>query len=328
MELVTLYKMLSSAHLEVQGMVDTLGDPVLLVDESLCVIRANPAFYRAFQVHEADTVGASLFAIGNGQWNIPELRRLLKEVMPKAQAVIGFEVSHDFPAIGPRTMLVSARRMVREDNNSLNLVLAFRDVTDVRKSAAVNDLLLGEADHRVKNVLAVVHALALQAEVEGKSAREYRDALLGRLEAFISAKDLIAAADNAKIGVSAIVDDALRAVNSDQIVVEPGPSVQLGHAHVRPLRMMLHELTTNALKYGALSSRSGVVHLVWRLIGDESLQLDWQEEGGPTVSPPDHLGFGGTMIKSSARNCGGTADFNFDPGGLHARITIGIKSTP
>lgn len=108
---------------------------MLLLDENLCVIRANPAFYRAFDVEPDSTVGVSLFALGNGQWDIPELRKLLGEVIPKAQAVVGFEVSHDFPSIGRRTTLVSARRMVREDNNSANLAAAFADVTYARKRA-------------------------------------------------------------------------------------------------------------------------------------------------------------------------------------------------
>jgi two-component sensor histidine kinase len=86
--------------------------------------------------------------------------------------------------------------------------------------------------------------------------------------------------------------------------------------------MILHELTTNALKYGALSVPDGVVRLGWRNIDDEVLQLDWQEEGGPTVMLPVHLGFGANMMKSSAKTFGGKADIIFNPNGLHARISV------
>ncbi|WP_442754251.1 HWE histidine kinase domain-containing protein [Methylocystis sp. JAN1] len=325
MDLVSLYQVLSVAHIEAQGIVDTMDEPVLLLDLNLCVLRANPAFFRAFHVDAGDTVGVSLFALGNGQWDIPELRRLLGEVIPKAQAVVGFEVSHDFPSIGRRTMLVSARRMVQEDKSSATLVVAFADVTDAQKSAAETDLLLAESRHRVKNVLAVVHALAFQADVEGKTAKEYRDAFLGRLDAFLSAKDLVAQSGEVEVRLSAVVDDALHAAHSRQILVEPGPSIRLAEAHVRPIRMILHELTTNALKHGALSRPDGRVHLGWRAIGedkDASLQMDWREERGPLVSPPDHRGFGMTMIENSAKNCGGKAQLRFDPEGLQVEILI------
>lgn len=325
MALLSLYQALGSAHIEVQGIVDSLADPVLLLDEHLCVIRANPAFYRAFDVEPDSTVGVSLFALGNTQWDIPELRKLLGEVIPKAQAVVEFEVSHDFPSIGRRTMLVSARRMVREDNNSANLVVAFADVSDARKRTAENDLLLAEANHRIKNVLAVVHALAFHTGIEGKTAKEYRDAFLGRLEAFMSAKDLIAQSPQVDVSLSAVVNDALDGANTRQIVVEPSPAIELGPAKVRPIRMMLHELMTNAIKYGALSRPDGLVHLGWRAIGEDQdprLVIDWREERGPPVSLPGHHGFGTTLIESSAKNCGGKANLCFQPEGLQVEIQI------
>jgi two-component sensor histidine kinase len=324
-ELLSLYQALSSAHIEVQGIVDTLADPVILLDENLCVIRANPAFYRAFDVDQDETVGVSFFALGNTQWDIPELRKLLGEVIPKAQAVVGYEVNHDFPSIGRRTMLVSARRMVREDNNSINLVVSFYDATDANKKAAENDLLIAEANHRTKNVLAVVHALAFHTGVEGKTAKEYRDAFLGRLEAFMSAKDLIAQSAQVDISLSAVVDDAIEGANTSQIIVEPSPAIEVGSTKIRPIRMMLHELMTNAIKYGALSRPEGLVHLGWRAIAedkDTNIVIDWREERGPPVSPPDHRGFGTILIESSAKNCGGKANLHFKPEGLQVEILI------
>ncbi len=145
------------------------------------------------------------------------------------------------------------------------------------------------------------------------------------MEAFISAKDLIAQSADVEVSLSAVVDDALHAADTHRVVVEPGPSIQLSHADVRPIRMILHELMTNAMKYGALSRPDGLVHLGWRVIGDDepqNLQIDWREERGPAVSLPDHRGFGINLIESCAKNRGGKANLRFEPDGLRVEILI------
>jgi two-component sensor histidine kinase len=325
MELEDLYRLLRIGHVQVQGIVDTLDVPLLVLDQSLCVINANPAFFRTFHVDRDATFGVSLFSLGNGQWDIAELRRLLGDVIPKSQAVLGFEVSHDFPSIGRRTVLVTARRLVHPDDNSTSLLVMFEDVTDTRRAAAENDLLLAEMSHRIKNMLAVVHSIAFQTLVEGRSAKEYRDVFLGRLDAFLSVKDLVEQSGEEGVDIATLVDDALRSVASKQLEVEPGPSVRLHRAHVRPIRMVLHELTTNAIKYGALSSPDGMVHLKWSLLdeGEESvLELDWREKNGPPTTRPDRTGFGISLIEHSAVTCGGRAAMCFEPAGLCVRIRI------
>lgn len=328
--LVSLYQLLCADHLQVQGIVDTTDEPVILLDRSLSVVRANAAFLRTFAVEKEETVGVSLFALGNGQWNIPELRHLLGDVIPKSQAVVGFEVNHDFPSIGRRTMLISARRLVQADEDDVSLFVAFNDVTEDRKAAQETDLLLAETRHRIKNILAVVHAIAHQTQVKGRSAEEYRDAYLSRLDAFLSTEDLIAQSGDAGVTLAGLVDAALRSVHSDHIEIHPGPAVHLDRAQVRPLRMILHELTTNAFKYGALSRPDGTVHVTWKRIGDDKgagVQLDWREERGPPVTPPADLGFGVTMIQRSARVNGGKADVRFEPDGLQVEVLIRAAGT-
>lgn len=327
MTLEDLYRLLRTSHVQAQGIVDTLDDPLVVLDQNLCVISANPAFFEHFRVERDSTLGLSLFALGNGQWDISELRRLLGEVIPRAQAVIGFEVNHDFPSIGPRTVLVSARRLAHPDNNSTSLLVVFSDVTEARQASAETDILLAETRHRIQNLSAVVHALAYQTKVEGRSAQEYRDVFLGRLEAFFSAKDMINQSGAAGIELAALVDEALDSIDRSQIAITPGPSLRLESEQVRPLCMILHELTTNALKYGALSIPEGVVHLAWDSVGDASgrnIKLDWIETNGPAVRPPASLGFGAGMIERSARSVGGKAELRFEPGGLNARIVLPI----
>lgn len=323
-----MYQLLCADHLQAQGIVDTLDAPVILLDKNLHVIKANPAFLNEFHVSKDETVGVSLFALGNGQWDIPELRVLLGEVIPKAQAVVGFEVRHDFPAIGPRTFLINARRLIQPENSDVRLFVTFTDVSQLRKDAQEVDLLLAESQHRVNNALAVVHSIAYQTPTKGWTAEEYRDAYLGRLDAFLSTENLINRGGEAGVTLADLVQDAMRAVLPSQIDIRSGPLVRLVRSQVRPLRMVLHELTTNAFKYGALSQPGGVVRVTWEKSGADAnarARLDWREEGGPPVSAPDHRGFGVSMIERTARINEWQADIHFEPEGLRVGLVFPVK---
>ncbi|MBB4568941.1 PAS domain-containing protein [Rhizobium leucaenae] len=97
MMLEDLYRLLRSSHVQAQGVVDTMTQPVVVLDQGFCVATANNAFIRTFKVERDDILGRCFFDLGNGQWDIEELRQLIALVIPKASAVIGFEVTHDFP---------------------------------------------------------------------------------------------------------------------------------------------------------------------------------------------------------------------------------------
>lgn len=119
-----------------EDIVDTLREPLLVLDEGLRVRSANRAFYRAFRVSRADTEGQLVYRLGNGQWDSPALRTLLETVVPANSSFDGFELAHDFPVIGPRVMLLNARRM-RPGPHAGFLVLAIEDVTELRQAAEV-----------------------------------------------------------------------------------------------------------------------------------------------------------------------------------------------
>jgi len=231
MHLEDLYRLLRSEHVQAQGIIDTLQEPLLVVDASGCILTGNRGFFETFRVGRDDTVGRSLFALGGGQWDIPELRLLLNDIIPKSAAIIAYEVNADFPAIGRRTMLVSARRLVHPDNNSTSVLILFEDVTVRRRGDAQKDILLAETRHRMKNLLAIVRALATQTAVEGRSGQEYRDAFLGRFEALIRAEDF-ALAGTAEGDLSALVEQALGPAGPERCRVDPGPPVRLKRSHV------------------------------------------------------------------------------------------------
>jgi two-component sensor histidine kinase len=328
MNLEDLYRLLRSEHVQAQGIIDTLEEPLLVVDQAGCVLTGNRGFFETFRVGRDDTVGRSLFALGNGQWDIPELRLLLHDIIPKSAAIIAYEVNAEFPTIGRRMMLVSARRLVHPDNNSTSILILFENVTDSRRQEAEKDILLAETRHRMKNLLAIVRAIATQTVVDGRSGEEYRDAFLGRFEAVIRAEDL-ALTGSAEGNLRALVEQALGPAGPERRRVDPAPAVTLKRFQVVPVSLILHELVANALKYGALSRPGGVVHLAWSVAaeaGKSVLHLTWREENGPPVSPPTRSGFGSRLIQHSAEHgLGGTAELKYAPTGLTVHVTAPME---
>jgi len=318
-----LYRLLRIGHAQAQGIVDTIEQPLVILDDRLHVVYANPAFLRGFRAEPDETVGASLFRLGDGQWDVPALRRLLEDVVPHAAAVDGFEVAHDFPGLGTRTFLVHARRIVTPDQHAARILATFEDVTERRRSDASKDLLITEGDHRLRNLLTVVHTVLMRTRTEGRTAEEYRDVLLGRLDALLDSKAL-PAVDAEAVPVDALVRRHL-APYADHARVAAEPAVVLPPAKAAPLSLVLHELTVNAAKYGALSVPGGTVRVTWT-VEEESrgvLLLAWHEEGGPPAERTDSSGFGAQLIDHSVRDgLGGTAETEFRPEGLRVSLRV------
>ncbi len=110
-----------------EGIVDTLREPLLVLDGDLRIIAASRAFYLKFKVDAEQAIGRNLADLGNGQWANAELIRLLEEVVPDNSTIEDYEITHDFPQIGTRTVLLNARKIFREGNNSKTLLLAMED---------------------------------------------------------------------------------------------------------------------------------------------------------------------------------------------------------
>ena len=118
-----------------QNIVDTVREPLLTLDATLRVRSANRAFYQTFHVSPEETEGRLIYELGNGQWDIPDLRTLLEDIVPKSSVFNDFELEHTFPAIGRRVMLLNARKLQAGHHGEL-LVLAMEDVTERRRSEA------------------------------------------------------------------------------------------------------------------------------------------------------------------------------------------------
>ncbi|WP_312861923.1 sensor histidine kinase [Rhizobium sp. BK650] len=199
----------------------------------------------------------------------------------------------------------------------------FEDVTERKRHDAEMDFILSETRHRMKNLFAVVRALALQTEVEGHTAAEYRQAFLGRLDVTLRAQEI--AARNEGADLQDLLQQAVGEAWSERIS-RRGPAVHLGPSKILAASMIFHELATNAAKYGALSASEGSVLVSWTLeqglTGRNDLNCRWLERGGPVVEPPKRKGYGTEMIEGTAAHLGGRVELSYDAEGLSATIRI------
>jgi PAS domain S-box-containing protein len=113
-----------------ENIVATVREPLVVLDADLRVVSTNHSFYRVFAVKPEETEGQFVYDLGNRQWNIPRLRELLEEIIPKNNTFEGFQMEHDFPTIGRRIMLLNARRIPMEADETRLILLAIEDVTE------------------------------------------------------------------------------------------------------------------------------------------------------------------------------------------------------
>ncbi|MGY3451959.1 HWE histidine kinase domain-containing protein [Bradyrhizobium sp. USDA 4353] len=332
MNLEDLYRLLRTSHVQAQGIVDTIDDSLLVLDESGVVIEANRAFFATFLAERDDTIGVPLDRLGNGQWNIPELKRLIAEVIPRSAAVIDYEVTHDFPAIGRRTFLITARRLSKPDNNSTHLVIVFTDVTDRRAKEHESSLLYSEIRHRLVNLLGVVQAIANQIETKDRSAEDYKATFLTRFNALAKAQSMMAAGSSS-IDLANLVPQVLSSLRAEQLILSGGPPYSLPYNQVVPFAMILSELATNSLKYGALAQRRGTVEVSWQITSDSCkrpcLCFVWQEACPEPIPSRTRTGTGTTIIAEMAKfSLHGNAELNFKQDGLRATLQIPLAKPP
>ena len=113
-----------------QGIVDTVREPVLVLDKELRVIAASRSFYSVFKVSPENTQGRLLYALGDGQWDIPKLRVLLEKIIPEHGVMEGYQVEHEFPDLGHRTMCLNARQVFYEEGAEPTILLGMEDITE------------------------------------------------------------------------------------------------------------------------------------------------------------------------------------------------------
>ncbi|WP_316227916.1 MULTISPECIES: PAS domain S-box protein [unclassified Bradyrhizobium] len=200
-----------------------------------------------------------------------------------------------------------------------------RDISERRQTQRQLQILLAEVNHRSKNLLSLVQAIARQMTRHGQQLDLER--FLERLQAIASNQDLLIQNDWRFIPLNDLIRSQLRTfsdVIGSRISVK-GPHVELTPEAAQSIGMAVHELATNAAKYGALSNDEGCIDVSWSC-NDATFRMSWNETGGPTVSPPARAGFGSRVISDMVRlSLDGTVDVLFPPAGLQWRLTCQLE---
>lgn len=199
---------------------------------------------------------------------------------------------------------------------------------ELRRSAQEQAVLSRELGHRARNLLGLVRALASQTSATDRSATEFRDAFIGRLRALSVAESMVFENSGEKADPAAVAHDILApfGLGEDDRITLEGESVHLCPRQARMFGLALHELATNAAKYGALSLPAGKLRVVWstRHSGTRRmLTLIWHETGGPPVTPPLRKSFGSRLLQDVvARELEGEANLAFNPDGVRYSLTF------
>ncbi len=163
----------------IKAVTDVLEAPILILDEGLRVIAANESFYRTFQVTLKSTEGEDVYNIGNGQWNIPALRELLEDILPKNSFFKGFQVAHEFPLIGRRVMILNGRKLNLKEKDSIKefppvIVLAIEDITEMM---VVAESIADYSNQMEEKLIARTQRLEIQIGILEKEIAEFKKKL-------------------------------------------------------------------------------------------------------------------------------------------------------
>ncbi|EJU10453.1 signal transduction histidine kinase [Sphingomonas sp. LH128] len=203
-----------------------------------------------------------------------------------------------------------------------SVMIEMLDITERRRAEDTQRLLIGELNHRVKNTLATVQAIASQGFRHARSHREFQDAFTGRLQALARAHSMLSATTWESASLRRLIADhvAIGALSEDRLLLD-GPDADLPPELALRFSLVFHELATNAHKYGAFSNAVGTVRLAWT-VTSHVLAMEWSEHGGPPVSPPERRGFGSTLIEHSMVSDGARIVSEFAPEGVRWSMVL------
>jgi two-component system CheB/CheR fusion protein len=303
------------ANADLRNIYESTQIASVFLDADLVIRQFTPAAHRVFSIRPGD-IGRPLTELAS-VGNYPDLEKHIAAVHEGGETI---EQQIEHAADGTKYLV----RLIpyRGDDKQIDgVVVTFFDITQLVRAQAQQEVLIAELNHRVKNMLTVVIGIARQT-LSGQSGEpDAADRLLGRLRAMARVYSLLSAEHWTEISFNELIGQEMVAFGSNRIRVS-GDAVRLSPDKALPMSMVLHELATNAAKYGALSNETGHVDVSWHMT-DNRLTLLWEEIGGPRVNEGEPSGFGLVLLAGQVEHqLNGTLQMSFEPRGVTVRVEV------
>jgi PAS domain S-box-containing protein len=322
------------------AIVDTVREPLVVLDRELRVVAASRSFYRAFGAAPENTLGRLFYELAHGQWDIPVLRKLLEEVIDQQRTIEAYEIDHEFVSIGRRMLLLNARQVFDEANPRPALLLAMEDVTQRRAAEREKDellrekeILLEEMTHRVANSLQIIASIILlkARTVQSEETRRHLQDAHQRVMSVATVQEQLRGTglgDRIEIGpylvklCDSLAKSMIGADRSVPVVVEAGPGTA-DSSHAVSIGLILTELLINAVKHAFPAGRSGNIRVTYDTRGKEwrlSVSDDGVGRASQEGQPVATAGLGTSIVVALARQLDARVEVSSGPQGTIVSI--------
>jgi chemotaxis protein methyltransferase CheR len=338
---VTPFAVIPDAAELAYAIVDTVRDPLLVLDHDLRIVVASRAFYQTFELAGQNIRGSLIYEIDSGQWNIPELRTILETIAKDQTTVEDYEVDRDFPRIGRRIMLLHARKVFYKEGTHTTTLLVFEDVTQrraveeqVQELLREKDMLLEEMQHRVSNSLQIIASILLikARTVQSEETRlQLQDAHQRVMSVAAVQKHLQLSGRGATIEIGHYLTKLCETLAQSMIgdsrpislKVEADAGTIVSHQAVS-IGLIVTELVMNALKHAFPGEKKDAAILVSYKVSDTDWKLTISDNGGgkPELSESQKKGgLGTSLVKSLAKQLDAGVETLSDSHGTAVTIT-------
>jgi PAS domain S-box-containing protein len=269
-----------------QFIVDTIRDPLVVLDHDMTIVTASKAFLTIFGITEAETHGRRVSELGQRQWDVPALRDLMERVLPENKPIESFEIEDDFPGLGRRVFNLNARKISRPGNHVHRMLLVFEDVTDRKQRERDAQMLTNEISHRIKNNLQlIVGLIAYEARSMAQPYVQGYNAMQSRIAAIAQLYDLISQSSRGQtVAVDAYLREIAKTMSASLLGSMSGIKIKvrakalyIDPDRAVPFGLLVNELATNAIKH-AFPQGTGRVVLSVEQVGDQ-IELTVADDG-------------------------------------------------
>lgn len=317
-ELAGKLEELDRANSDLRNLFESTLIATIFLDRNLVIRNFTPAASAFFNLRSAD-IGRPLTDL-TSRLQYPELKQHIDTVFGSGE-VLEHQLARDDQGKYYLVRLIPYRN---DGGRTDGVVVTLIDVTSLAEAEAHQQVLISELNHRVKNMLTVVISIANQTLERSPTPKAFVDALLGRLQAMARGYSLLSLSNWHATSASEVVQHEIEVFDATRFAVS-GSDTSLGPQACLSLSMILHELATNASKYGALSHPDGHITIAWREEGGQ-FTLEWTELDGPHVTKSDHEGFGMFLIRGEVEyRLSGKLAVEFAETGLHLMLSFPLK---